>query len=122
MDQTSPLTTNSARAASSAEAISPISEVTNDEQFLIEAMREHGYGHVEDVPVRQGRICVTSKTQFFELARRGRERARRSGEHRQFAHLHHQHSRLLSACRQMVDGRFERIEFADGLPVHWTPV
>ena len=92
----------------------------HDEQLLIDHMRQLGYGRYEGVPVRNGVARINRDTKVLRPVQYGHEILAHPPKsiwiHRPPHRLHRQ---LIIACREAVHGLLQRIDVADGLPVHW---
>jgi len=97
----------------------PQKEKVNDhEQLLIDAMRDLGWGRIENVPIRGGIPRMTKDTKVLRLVRvGGSEPALKSCWH--YRKPHQQHQKLFADCKGIGDGGLERIEVSDGLPIYW---
>ena len=96
------------------------SSVAHDEQLVIDAMRDLGWGRIENLPIRGGVPRMTRDTKVLRRVRVGRHDGPRwTTSARRDRKPHQQHQKFLDACRGIGDGVLERIEVADGLPIYW---
>jgi hypothetical protein len=93
-------------------------DASHAQQGLIKAMRDLGWGRMEDVPIRGGLPRTTRDTKIFRRIRvEGDESMITTSWHNRKPH--EQHRKLFADCRRIGEGTLKRIEVSDGLPVHW---
>lgn len=88
--------------------------VNDDEQHVIDTIRDLAWGRIENLVIRGGVPRVTKDTKLLQ-----RVRTQRRAKPPTARRPHAQHEKLLADCRRMRDGVMARIEVADGLPVVW---
>lgn len=106
----------STAARASTPTLEPERSVNNDEQHVIDTIRDLAWGRIENLVIRGGVPRVTKDTKLLQ-----RVRAQSKAKPSKARRPHAQHEKLLADCRRMRDGVMARIEVADGLPVVWKP-
>lgn len=96
--------------------LEPERSASDDEQHVIDAIRDLAWGRIENLVIRGGVPRVTKDTKLLQ-----RVRAERKAKPAKVRRAHAQHEKLLADCRRMRDGVMARIEVADGLPIVWKP-
>lgn len=88
---------------------------------VVGVIRDIGHGRIEDLGVTRGIPHITPRSKLFLRYRQDhadpppvppRDYTSRKP--------HPQNVKFLEHCRGMNSGVIERVEVADGLPVHWT--
>lgn len=106
----------STAARASTPKLEPERSANDDEQNVIDTIRDLAWGRIENLVIRGGVPRVTKDTKLLQ-----RVRAQRKAKPPKSRRPHAQHEKLLADCRQMRDGVMARIEVADGLPIVWKP-
>src|SRR5687768_9746298 len=95
-------------------------EAASDGRRVFDALRELGWGRVEELVVAGGVPVIASGTKLFRRVRPDVVLAAAAApDLAPNRRPHPRHLELLAYCRSLDGGVIPRVEVADGLPVFW---